>query len=36
MHQLLPNHVAEYSRSNQFSLKNGLTIRNHAVYPSPR
>ena len=35
-HQLLPDHVAEYSRSDQFSLKNSLTIRNRAVYPSPR
>jgi hypothetical protein len=35
-HQLLPDHVAEYSRSDQFSLRNSLTIRNHAIYPSPR
>jgi len=35
-HPLLPNRVAEYSRSDQFSLKDGLTICNHAVYPSPR
>jgi hypothetical protein len=35
-HQLLPDHVAECSRSDQFSLKDGLTICTHAVYPSPR